>query len=250
MSGPLSERRLVIHRSLEDQAGDPADVHAWLLDLDALARQGHGQGAVLSDDERQRAARLRWRGPRTRFIAGRSVVRHLLAARLGRGPEQLTFRQNAFGKPALTPEGAPPQAAPLYFNVAHSEQALLVGLAPVEIGVDVEVLRAAADVMTLAATHFSPADCQALQALPDAARPAAFYRLWTRREASAKAAGLCLAANLSSAAGSPTCGHCRQRPAAPPAADAWPCWSFEAQLGPDTVAAAVVIESAALSAQI
>jgi 4'-phosphopantetheinyl transferase len=65
------------------------------------------------------------------------------------------------------------------------------------IGVDLEVAREGPRFMNLADRFFSEAESAALRALPDEARPAAFYRAWTRKEAYLKAwgTGLSFASN-------------------------------------------------------
>jgi hypothetical protein len=106
----------------------------------------------------------------------------------------------------------------------------------------VEIVRGGLDVKALAADHLSPADVRMLEDLPEADRLRAFYRLWTRREASAKAAGQCLA---TAGAGRPSaaCGTCaiKSQPVAPP--EAWSVGRIEAYVaGMDVVASVVIVK--------
>ena len=84
------------------------------------------------------------------------------------------------------------------FNLSHSESK---GLAAVSrgarIGVDLEFAREGREFTEIADRFFSQAESAGLRALPPEARPAAFYRAWTRKEAYLKAwgTGLSFASN-------------------------------------------------------
>jgi len=154
-----------------------ADLDAQDVDRAALS---------LTDGERHRAGRFASSLIRDRFVAGRGLLRHLLAARLGCAPAGIEMETNAFGKPSL----APSAAASLRFNVSHSRNILLIGFAPDgEIGVDVEAIDSRVDRDGIAGSFFSPAEHAAYLALDEADRPAGFARCWTRKEAFIKALG-------------------------------------------------------------
>ena len=84
----------------------------FLADLDA-ADAGERALAVLSEDERARAARFVFDVHRHRFIACRAWLRGQLGERVSRAAHDLRFEYGPVGKPAL-PGGA------LRFNVSHS----------------------------------------------------------------------------------------------------------------------------------
>jgi len=154
-----------------------ADLDAQDVDRAALS---------LTDGERRRAGRLASSLNRERFIAGRGLLRHLLAARLGCAPSAVEMETNAFGKPRL----APSAAVSLRFNVSHSRNILLIGFSSEdEIGVDVEAIETTVDRDGIAGSFFSPAEHAAYLALDEADRPAGFARCWTRKEAFIKAVG-------------------------------------------------------------
>jgi 4'-phosphopantetheinyl transferase len=58
-----------------------------------------------------------------------------------------------------------------------------------DVGVDVEAIRATADIDGIAARFFSPAEQRALASLPPAQRVAASFQCWTRKEAYVKGIG-------------------------------------------------------------
>lgn len=151
------------------------------LDVDAAALAG-----VLTEPERQRAARFVFDGDRRRFIAARARLRQLLGERLGVAPASVELVYGAHGKPAL----ARRQARDLRFNVSHSGDVAVYAFAEgAEIGTDVEAVRELDDADALAARCFSPGEYQAYRAR-------GFFYCWTRKEAYLKALGLGLQQDL------------------------------------------------------
>jgi 4'-phosphopantetheinyl transferase len=154
-------------------------VHAidvWVTDLDAR----DDAPAVLSTDELERAARFHFERDRRRFVRCRALLRKLIARSIGCDAASLTFRYNAYGKPELDE---------IHFNVSHSANIAVIALTYAPIGIDVETINPSAEVMSLARTAFSSAECGALAAMPHAERAAAFFRGWTRKEAYLKLLG-------------------------------------------------------------
>jgi 4'-phosphopantetheinyl transferase len=170
------------------------EVHVWAAALDvARERQVH-LASMLAPDERERASRFRRADLTRRWVAGRGVLRELLAAYLGIEPRRVAFAYDAFGKPSLADAMRSPW---LRFNVSHSSGcALYACAAGVPIGVDVEALVEFADMTAVAERFFSPAERAQLAGVrPEQATPA-FYACWTRKEAYLKARGVGLLAPL------------------------------------------------------
>jgi 4'-phosphopantetheinyl transferase len=146
--------------------------------------------ALLSADERARADRFHFARDSRRYVVTRATLRRVLGAQLGRHPSSLAFDVGPRGKPSLA-------GTPLHFNVAHAGELALIALTTLgEVGVDVEPLEPMDDVETIAERFFSPAEREALRALPAAARTDAFLTCWTRKEAYVKAIGEGLACPL------------------------------------------------------
>jgi len=159
------------------------DLRVWLSDLD---RPGAGAAGLesLSDDERARAARFHFDVHRRRFVAGRTLLRCLIADELGTGPEDVSFEYGPFGKPSLAGQSA------LRFNVSHSDRYVLIALTRGrDLGVDIERVRAIDDLDRLAQMAFSPVEREELRQAPVASRSEAFFNGWTRKEAYIKARG-------------------------------------------------------------
>ncbi len=123
--------------------------------------------------------------------AARQALEQVLAeaaARLARIPTaQVSVRRDAAGRPGLT--GLPPgYACSLAYTHGLAVAALACGPA---VGVDCEHLEAKVDWHAVAAEFFHPGERAALATSADeiGARRI-FFRLWARKEARAKAAGL------------------------------------------------------------
>jgi 4'-phosphopantetheinyl transferase len=118
-------------------------------------------------------------------------LRRRLAIHLGVEGVPLRFFHGPHGKPALDQAGAP------HFNWSHSGTITALALAQaIELGVDVEEPRRTRDVMALARRYFAPAESAALARLSGPVQEAAFYSLWTCKEAVLKALGRGIAFGL------------------------------------------------------
>ena len=163
------------------------EVHCWSVPLDASPDTLAVLFETLTDDERDRAARLRFERDRRRFIVARATLRELLGRYVGTPPDQVRFAYTAFGKPKLTPEFGGPHC--VKFNLSHSADLALIAVAwDAEVGVDVEHIRPS-DYSDIARSSFAPSEIAQLRAAPRHLQARAFFSSWTRREAYAKARG-------------------------------------------------------------
>jgi 4'-phosphopantetheinyl transferase len=150
--------------------------------------------SLLAPGEAERAARFRFEGGRHRAIAGRGQLRAVLGRCLGADPAALEFSYGPHGKPALAGVWS---GSGWHFNLAHSaDLALLAVTRSGPVGVDVERLRPLADAGQLVSRFFSPREDAAFRPLPEDRKAAAFFRLWTRKEAWLKATGEGIAHSL------------------------------------------------------
>lgn len=129
-----------------------------------------------------------------RFVARRGRLRELLAARLGAAPREIELTRGTYGKPAL----AGRLASRLHFNVSRSGDFAAYAFSRREVGVDLEQIRELPERDAIAAHAFSPAEKAAYACAGPAERLDEFYRIWTRREAFAKALGTGLALPIDS----------------------------------------------------
>jgi 4'-phosphopantetheinyl transferase len=140
---------------------------------------------LLTDEERERVGRFRRPADAASFAAGRALVRLALAERVGVAPGELVFdtwcelHASPHGKPRLVePE------AELDFSLSRAGARLLLAIASVPVGVDVERRDrdVEADVARIAFADDERAE------LEDADHDA-FLACWTRKEAVLKALG-------------------------------------------------------------
>lgn len=143
--------------------------------------------ADLPTEERERANRYQVDIARQRFIVARTVLRRQLGTSIGVHPEALVFASGSRGKPrlALPETDASPQ-----FNLSHSGNVVVLAIASVDVGVDVESLREVSNAERMARRFFSPNEQLKINTLGGAPRNRAFLRIWTQKEAYLKATGL------------------------------------------------------------
>ena len=159
-----------------------SDVHVWTFRTDGPARFEEDL-ALLPPDERDRAERFHFDIHRHRYAAAHAITRRVLGGYLGGGPVGDPFVAGPHGKPGLEGE-------PLRFNLSHSENVAMLAITlGTEVGVDVEAIKPDVEVEALATQFFSPAERQALLALPADRIREGFFHLWTQKEAYLKGRG-------------------------------------------------------------
>lgn len=165
----------------------PADeVHVWRAPLDLPGDAVRRLRRLLSDDERERAARFHHERDRLGYIAAHGALRLILGRYLRVDGAALRFRTGAHGKPAL--DG--PENGALTFNLSHSHRLALIAVARGRaVGVDVEWMRADLADMRVAEQFFSAREVSVLRSLPERDRVQGFFNCWTRKEAYIKARG-------------------------------------------------------------
>ena len=163
------------------------EVHVWRVALDQpddLLEQFH---ETLDEQELHRASRFHFEKHRRHFVVGRGALRQLLARYIDTKPERFRLSYGAYGKPALDGEH---KHSRLRFNMSHSHEVALFAFAEdMEVGVDVEHIRADFASEDIARRFFSRREVETFDALPDHDQVNAFFRCWTRKEAYIKAIG-------------------------------------------------------------
>ena len=145
---------------------------------------------VLSAHERARSAKLQQTSASEAYRCGRGLLRLLLGSTLEVPPGSVNIMLSETGKPHLG------SAAKVYFNLSHTSRRLLLAMAREnEIGVDIEERALSAvneeEVQELAELHFRPEEVRLLATAPSCEmRMDLFLKVWTAREAVAKASGI------------------------------------------------------------
>jgi 4'-phosphopantetheinyl transferase len=157
-----------------------------------LADLGSGEldATALDDQERRRMARLQRAADREAFLASHLLLRQLLSRELGCEPHEISFTRERCPR-CGAPNGRPAvaQSTPsLHFSISRDGGLVLVALAQAPVGVDIQALadrELGAEVRTL--LHRS--EREQILSTPAAGQPAAFARIWTRKEAYLKGIG-------------------------------------------------------------
>ncbi len=165
----------------------PTEVHIWRVGLARPEVDIRWHRQFLSPIEVERADRYYFARDRNRFTIARGVLRQLLGAYLHLAPRVIDFVYGAQGKPDVVASQNPFR---LRFNLSHSGELALVALSlNLELGIDLEQIKADFAGLEIATRFFSPEECAKLKALPPDVRVDAFFNCWTRKEAYIKARG-------------------------------------------------------------
>jgi 4'-phosphopantetheinyl transferase len=136
---------------------------------------------LLTDAERARADRYRFDDDRRRSIVARSATRRILSRMTGATPYELRIVEGEHGKPAL-------DGGEIEFNASHSGDLVALAFArETPVGIDVERRRKMHDPLGIARRFFSEAELAFVESAEDIA--AAFFIVWTAKEAIVKASG-------------------------------------------------------------
>jgi 4'-phosphopantetheinyl transferase len=145
--------------------------------------------SLLTDPEKEFAGRFRFEGDRNRFIVGRQSLRLLLSKYLSVRPMDISIRSENGHKPFVSNP-----SCKIHFNISHSGDWVLIAVAIEELGIDVEKINPGFDFKELLQEHFNEPEQLYISKAADPV--SAFYYLWTRKEALAKAWGTGLQENL------------------------------------------------------
>ena len=168
------------------------EIHVWNGRIAAGEDCFLGLYKSLSQDETEKAARLRFDQHKRSYVICRGLLRSILAGYLGLRPAEIPIQYGAQGKPFL-------QNRAVRFSVSHSEDRVLFAFCRnCELGVDLEYVRELPDAEQLARRFFAPSEYIEFCGTTPAIRTMAFFCCWTRKEAYIKATGLGLSLPLDS----------------------------------------------------
>jgi 4'-phosphopantetheinyl transferase len=178
------------------------EIAVWVVELDAgLDGDAEINGTepgpelmILSADEQVRAARFVRARERRRFARCRAALREILGALLDQSPASLGFRAVARGKPELDRAHQTDGQPRLLFNLSHSARLAVIAVCRgYELGIDLEQIRPVSEAERIVESFFSEAEQVEFASIPASARPIAFVRGWTRKEAILKGLGVGIA---------------------------------------------------------
>ena len=175
---------------------DGAVVHVRTLTLDGR-KPAHPADfeTLLCPEERQRADRFLRPVHRAEYVAAHGLLRRMLGELLDIDPAALVFATPpGGGKPFL----AEPSVAGLDINLSHTTGMVACAVAfGGVVGVDVEWRDRRVGIGVIRQV-LTDDECRWVQSLPDSEQDIGFLRLWTLKEAVAKALGQGLSLSFSS----------------------------------------------------
>lgn len=165
---------------------DDGELHLWLVPVRYGADTARAPLAWLDSDERAALSDLLFERDRILYVQAHAWLRRILGEYMNCAPAAVRLRRGAHGKPMLS--GAAPA---LRFNLSHTHSAVLLGVSTRgEPGVDIERVRPLKDFGAMARTVLHPCEQRSLvQPAPLRQRLHDFFRVWTAKEAYAKALG-------------------------------------------------------------
>ena len=146
---------------------------------------------LLTATEREQASSVSNPLQRSRFVVSRGLRRAMLSDCTGVSADSLVFSHDGEGKPRV--QGL----TGWDFNISHAGDYVAAVVGRGSVGVDIEQCREVRDMESIVDRYFHPEEQAAWHGLPPARQPAAFFLLWSAREAAMKCAGLGLAKGLS-----------------------------------------------------
>jgi 4'-phosphopantetheinyl transferase len=160
-----------------------ATIDIWMVSTgDATPDEFQSHLRTLSDDERARARGYVRPPDAMAFAKTRSVLRRLIAERLGVRPDEVRFTYDRLGRPHLPPE------TPLGFSVSHSAPYNVIAIAEAHnVGIDIEKWEPM-DVAEMGFGVFAPEELDRIRTAPN--RLKSLYDHWTRKEAVLKLQGV------------------------------------------------------------
>lgn len=178
----IPRRRRSLAPGPERLALKTGEAHVWCAELDGPRPGPEG----LPAPERERAAAFLRDDAARRWVASRWALRQVLSRYLDEPAAAIALELGENGKPQLAD-----RSSRLRFNLSHSGDLALVAVAPDrEVGVDVEQIEPARDLLALAERALAPAAAAEIRAAAPAEQPLAFHRAWTRHEARLKCLGV------------------------------------------------------------
>jgi len=170
---------------------DPGKISIWHGKLSATEDACRRYWPLLDAAEQIRAGQYTNALPRHRYVEARGLLRWVLARYLNQLPATINIQTAEHGKPYLAdcPEWT--------FNLSHTGDTLVIAVAQAcRVGIDIELCKPRDSLPRLVTKCFSDSEAAYWHTLDDGDKTAAFYRIWTAKEAFVKATGRGIALGL------------------------------------------------------
>lgn len=180
-------------RKLQLRADEAHVWYAWTAACNTPELHAYYR-SLLSEEERARLERFAFDYLKLEYLVTRALCRTVLSAYAPETPASWRFVANQYGRPEIVSGDG---GCRLRFNLSNARSLVAcVVTAEVDAGIDVEEINRRGATVTIADRYFSPAELQALQALPAGQQRERFFELWTLKESYIKARGMGLSIPL------------------------------------------------------
>jgi len=156
------------------------EVHVWRINISQNIKLLEQFEALLTAEETLRAGKYRQQKDTYRFIVSRGAQRIILGRYLNTPPAQLQFVLGDNKKPYLIGDSG----ETLHYNLSHSGDWIVLAIAQLPVGADVEFVDPVFPFQDILEDNFSREEVDHIGTSPDR-----FFTLWTRKEAILKATG-------------------------------------------------------------
>lgn len=169
-----------------------AHINVFLLRLDSF--NCNDLFPYLSEDEGERANKLKIEQKKYQFVVTRAVTRKLLSNSLSKPAKEIIFSYGQHKKPYIEDKF---NNKSVEFNISHSGGYALIAMTlDNKVGVDIEKINHEIDYQSLSNRFFSVKEKEELENINKSEQLDAFYRAWVRKESFIKATGKGIAFGL------------------------------------------------------
>lgn len=178
---------------------DSQNIDIWVVDIKDFAYEDllSLTSGWLSKQDRQRVERFQFQEHKKQLFMGRYLLRTVLSRYGDFSAGDWRFENNRYGKPFIASAQLEKMSKPLFFNLSHSQNKLVLAIGRHEfLGIDIEYGLRPRRVEKIAKRYFSSSEIAGFDVLEKEQVQRRFYDLWSLKEAYIKACGMGLAIPL------------------------------------------------------
>ena len=173
--------------ALRSQPLPGSELQIWCASLNASPDELSRFSSLLSTDEKARAKKFYFERDSNRYTVGRGILRLLVGSYLEMEASRIEFVYGPHGKPAVATIF---QNKLLQFNLSHSnDQAVYIFGWDRSVGIDIEHIRPMQDADDFAEQFYSAREHDLINSPSGDEKLAAFFKIWTCKEAFLKGNG-------------------------------------------------------------
>jgi 4'-phosphopantetheinyl transferase len=163
---------------------NPGEIHIWSTTIDERYGKLLTQ-SFLSVNERRNAARFAYDIDTYLFSIRHNLLRIILGDYLNCDPAKIKFNSNHHQKPHISNPNTPIQ-----FNISSSSNRFVAAFCHQHtIGVDIELIRPFDEIPQMINDYCTKEESDWINSQPDEIMTAAFFEIWSKKEALVKAIG-------------------------------------------------------------